>query len=394
MAWLVSLPTHFRIALVAGLLALAWVVHATVEALLAPGVQPDFANKDFANYWAAGKLVLSGRTADLFGPQPVYFEHLKAAFGADYPWHNWSYPPHYLLLVWPLGFFGYKTAMMLFLGVTCIFYLRAVGEFAGRRNHLVWIALLPLLAHNLWAAQNGYLFAGCAIAALALRGRRPVLAGIFLGVLTIKPQLGLLFPFLLLAERRWLVIVSASMTTIALVVLSSAVFGLENWQGYLGEVVPYQALVMRELNGTFLEMLPSVYGALRNWGVASETALPVHLVVAVPVFLSALAGFFLARSDEDRSILLLVATFAVSPYALTYDLGLLAPALGLLAARLADTDRVAGAILVAAILLPVIMIPLGALHIVIAPAVILWVYAFALHESGAWRRMKAMLRPA
>lgn len=188
MAWLVSLPTHFRIALVAGLLALAWVVHATVEALLAPGVQPDFANKDFANYWAAGKLVLSGRTADLFGPQPVYFEHLKAAFGADYPWHNWSYPPHYLLLVWPLGFFGYKTAMMLFLGVTCIFYLRAVGEFAGRRNHLVWIALLPLLAHNLWAAQNGYLFAGCAIAALALRGRRPVLAGIFLGVLTIKPQ--------------------------------------------------------------------------------------------------------------------------------------------------------------------------------------------------------------
>src|SRR5690606_10144269 len=130
-----------------------------------------------------------------------------------------------------------------------------------------------------------------------------------LGFLTIKPQLGILFPFLLLAERRWLVIVSATATTVALVALSAIVFGIDAWSGYFSEVIPYQTHVMRELRGTFLWMLPSLYGAMRSWGFGADIALSIHLVVAVPVMIATISGFFLVRSDEDRSILLLIATF-------------------------------------------------------------------------------------
>lgn len=378
----------------AGALALGWMMWLTAGLLVAAGHAPDLVNKDFANYWMAGRLVLSGQTLDLFGPQPGYFAHMTAAFGPDYPWHNWSYPPHYLFLVSPLGLFGYKSAMALFLGLTCAFYLWTARRFAGPSNPLIWIAVLPFLAHNLWAAQNGFLIAGCALAVLALRGTRPVLAGVLLGLLTVKPQLGILFPFLLLAERRWLVIASATVTTVALMLASAAVFGTESWRGYIAEVVPYQTHVMRDFEGVFLWMMPSVYGALRGWGFDADVALPVHLVLALPVMAVTVAAFFLVRDDEDRNVLLVVATFIVTPYALSYDLGLVAPALAVLAARLPEVDKGRGLMLAGAMLLPVVMIPLGMLSLAIAPALLLAVHAIALRESDVWRRARTIFGPA
>jgi len=395
MTWFISLPTHFKIALVPGLVALVMTAYITWQGLSGVGIHPGFADKDFANYWTAGKLILDGRVADLFGPHSTYFVHLTAAFGPEYPWHNWSYPPHYLLLVWPLGLLGYKTSMMLFLAVTGAFFLWAVRLFGGPGNRLMWIAVVPFIAHNFWVAQNGFLFAGCALGALALRDRRPILAGVLLGLLTIKPQLGILFPLLLLAERRWLVILSAAASTLALVLLSAAVFGWDAWLGYLGEVVPYQAFVMRELGGTFLAMLPSIYGMLRNWGFDADSALPLHLAIGIPVFLATIAAFFLARTDRDRSILLLIATFVVTPYALSYDLGMLAAALGLLAATPDAQHRRHGLVLALAMLLPVIMMPLGEAHVTIAPFLILAVWLFALRQAGvpaAVGRLRATMR--
>ncbi|MBX3572224.1 MAG: DUF2029 domain-containing protein [Mesorhizobium sp.] len=353
-----------------------------------PGIHPGFADKDFANYWTAGKLILAGRAADLFGPHATYFAHLTKAFGPDFPWHNWSYPPHYLLFLWPLGLFGYKTAMMLFLGVTGAFFIWAARAFGGRDNSLVWVAIIPFVAHNLWVAQNGFLFAGCALAALAFRDSRPLLAGVFLGLLTIKPQLGVFFPFLLLAERRWLVIASAAATTFVLVGLSAVVFGVDAWRGYFAEVIPYQTLVMRELQGTFLAMLTSIYGMLRNWGFSADTALALHVVIAIPAAVITIAAFFLGRSDRDRSVLLLVATFVVTPYALTYDLGLLTGALALLAnSRFGQSNRT-GLLIALAMLLPVIMMPLGEAHVTIAPLLIMIMFVMALANTGAWERLR------
>lgn len=392
MAWLKALPSHYQVALVPGVVALLATCYITWQGLSFPGIHPGFADKDFANYWTAGRLILEGRSGVLFGPHPAYFAHLTAAFGPDYPWHNWSYPPHYLLFVWPLGYFGYKLAMMLFLAVTGAFFLWSVRLFAGRENTLVWVAIIPFVAHNLWVAQNGFLFAGCALAALALRDSRPVLAGLFLGILTIKPQLGIFFPFLLLAERRWLVIASASVVTAALVALSAAIFGVESWRGYLTEVIPYQSLVMRELGGTFLSMLTSVYGMLRNWGMTADVALPLHIAFAVPVALSTIAAFFVARSDLSRAVLLLIATFAVTPYALTYDLGMLSVALGILAASSVGESKRNGIVISVGMLLPVIMMSTGPAHVTIAPPLIFAAWLMALSNAGAIAWMSARWR--
>lgn len=60
---------------------------------------------DFVNVWMGARAALSGHPAALFG-----FAHyqtlLRDAFGAM-PAHNWSYPPHLFLMIWPLGFLPY-----------------------------------------------------------------------------------------------------------------------------------------------------------------------------------------------------------------------------------------------------------------------------------------------
>ena len=53
------------------------------------------------------------------------------------------------------------------------------------------------------AGQNGFLTAALIGGTLGLLERRPALAGVCLGLLTYKPQFGLLFPIVLIADRRW-----------------------------------------------------------------------------------------------------------------------------------------------------------------------------------------------
>ncbi|MFM2279516.1 MAG: hypothetical protein RLZZ444_1747, partial [Pseudomonadota bacterium] len=190
--------TFFVLAATAAL-TLAAAILSPPEALLPYAVK----NRDFANYWFSGLATVTHRTSLLFQDPAAYHEALKAIFGADYPWHNWSYPPHLLFLTAPLGMMGYLPAMVMFLGVTLAFYLFAIGLLPRRTDWLAWFLLLPFLFINIAVAQNGFLTAGLAITGLALRQKHPLLAGLAFGLLTIKPQLGILIPFLLIYEQNW-----------------------------------------------------------------------------------------------------------------------------------------------------------------------------------------------
>ena len=48
MTWFSSLPSHYRIALVPGLVALVCTLYITWQGLTLPGVHPAFVVKDFA----------------------------------------------------------------------------------------------------------------------------------------------------------------------------------------------------------------------------------------------------------------------------------------------------------------------------------------------------------
>ncbi|MBZ4317346.1 DUF2029 domain-containing protein, partial [Mycobacterium tuberculosis] len=60
--------------------------------------------------------------------------------------------------------------------------------------------------------QNSVLTAGLAALALHLLGKRPVVAGVVIGLLAIKPQLAVVFPFVLIAARAWRTFAAAALS--------------------------------------------------------------------------------------------------------------------------------------------------------------------------------------
>ncbi len=184
---------------IAVLTLMAVVIHAPVllaftNGMLSEGHPLPVVKVDYANYWMAGQMTLSGLQLDLFS-FPVYFGHMQATFGADYPIHNWGYPPHFLLLLWPLGLVGYKTGLVAFLTATFALFVWAVHVFrkayAPRSDlRLLVLALFGYSLMMIYTTQNGFLTSALMLLGLAWMKTRPVAAGLAFALLTIKPQLG------------------------------------------------------------------------------------------------------------------------------------------------------------------------------------------------------------
>lgn len=310
-----------------------------LAALWAPGTSPVVTDRDFANYWMAGQLAIQGEHLDLFS-QPSYFPHLQQAFGADYQIRNWSYPPHFLLLLWPLGLLPYEAALVAFLGTTFALYVWAAVEFrrtfaADSDRGVLWLAVATYSVMMVVIAQNGFLTASLLLLGLAWMDRRPGLAGLCFAVLTIKPQLGLLLPLLLAFDRRWAVICWAAVLTMVLVAVSVLFFGLESWQAYLTDTLAYQRFVMTDWHGIFLRMMPTVFGGARSLGFPPEVAFALQWPVSVAAVVFVVWALWHETDSLRRAFVVVAGTFLVSPYAFNYDMG----ALVVVAAILLGSDR-------------------------------------------------------
>ena len=289
--------------------------------------------RDFVNYWTAGVAVLEGLVMMIFdvGEFHAYQEHL---LGHPFSEHNWSYPPHMLLLVWPFGFLPYVWALAAWSFVTLGLYLWAATT--GRQDrHIILLALLlaPATFANFAGGQNGFITGALLICGLRLLGPKPILAGILFGVLTVKPQLGLLLPFALLAARQWSAILSASVTTLVLVGLSVVLFGWESWQAYITQVIPLQTEIMNERPGIFLAMMPSAYMGLRLLEVEPLLRNAVQGIFALIALAGVVWAFARSADDELKFGVLAVGTFLASPYGFNYDMTTVSLAVILVALR-------------------------------------------------------------
>jgi arabinofuranan 3-O-arabinosyltransferase len=296
---------------------------AFVEAFFQPTISPVLAEKDFGNYWIAAVQTVSGQASLLFQPD-AYQALLKASFPDVETARSWSYSPHYLLLIWPFGFFDYNQAFAVFQLATFLLFAGAVWLAAhdGRHVMIVLAVSSAWAILNIWAGQNGFLTAAFFIAGFALLDRRPLIAGLCFAVLTIKPQLGLLIPLILVLERRWTVLLAATAGTVALVVVSALLFGFESWIGYLGPTAKAQSAVMTDWVGFFLFMMPGLFGTFRSLNFDPMASLMLQL----PISIVALAiTVMLARknhvSTRFKAPCYGLLIFLFTPYAFNYDFG-------------------------------------------------------------------------
>jgi alpha-1,2-mannosyltransferase len=325
--------------------------------------------QDFINVWTAGHMVAEGRAQEVFVPGR-FLQATRALFDPSLPPHLWSYPPTALFPTIPLGFTSYFTGLLVWsvAGLALVAWT-AWLVFPGRTERLLLLAS-PAVAINLVMGQNGALTAALWLLGAALLQRRPTVAGALFGLMTFKPQLGLLIPVALVAGRHRRAIVAACVSAALLAAAAAAAFGLPSWRAFLGLTLPTQFSSMALWNGPFQWFYPSTFMAARLVGLTHPLALaaqaPFTLLGAGLVW----RAYRRAGDPLLSAALLFVATFVATPQGSAYDMIPVAAAALVLARRgrgLAD-----GVLTVLLWIAPWAMMPLNALHIPLTPLLLTW----------------------
>ncbi len=192
---------------------------------------------DFIWVWLSSKLASSGALVQVYD-----YSAFSAALAnlVDPPnciIEHFDYPPTLLLFTYPLGLMRYSGAFGVWIAATLLLCLAAVYAIIPRRAAVIAaVTSVPVLL-NVLLGHNGFLTAGLIGLALALMERRPWLSGIFLGLLTYKPQFGILFPLALLASRNWRAVLSAATTSVMFGLAAALVFGFEAWPSFVDALV-------------------------------------------------------------------------------------------------------------------------------------------------------------
>lgn len=286
---------------------------------------------DFVNVWAAGSLALADQAADAYD----YLTHhaaQKAAFdGANVPYYGWHYPPIFLLAALPLALMPYLAALSFWLLATLPLYLLAVYRILPRRE-TVWLALaFPAVFVNIGHGQNGFLTAALLGGGLLLLDRRPLLAGVLFGLLTYKPQFGLLIPLVLLLGRRWDTIVAATGTACFVGMASLLLFGPETWIAFLDSLALTRGAIVED-GVTGWHKIMSVFAAARMWGAGIELAYLIQAAIGIGAAATVLRLWTAAVPHGLKCAALVTATPLLTPYVLDYDLVILALPIAWLAA--------------------------------------------------------------
>jgi hypothetical protein len=334
---------------------------------------------DMTVFWVASHFALAGHASSAY-----HIPELREAVMAVDPGvkgsFGWFYPPTFYLLVFPLGLLPYLPAYLAFMLPTLAGYVTVVYRIFPRKELLLVLASFSGLWMNLLRGQNGFMTAALAGAALQCIQRRPVLAGVFIGILSIKPHLALLFPVALIAAGAWKTFFSAAVTSTLFMVVATSALGIETFGAWLHSVGAAREL-MESHGSAYWVHMPTTFALLRLLGVPVLASYVGHGMVALGATVVVWWVWRYCTQWELRGAVLTTATFLISPYLLEYDLTWLALPIAWMAVLGLREGWLRGEreIMIAAWLLPLVSgIVAKALSIQIGPLVLvsmLWMLA-------------------
>jgi alpha-1,2-mannosyltransferase len=324
--------------------------------------------RDFINTWLGGRSLFFGGPAPWFDAR-FYNETVRQMMGEPYPEVFWSYPPHIVLFAWPFGFLPYLPAYVAWCVIGIALYL-FVARRAIPRERLMFLAVAPSIAVCVFFGQNGFYTAALLIGGVLCLDRRPVLAGILFGLLTIKPQLGPLLPVMLLLERRWVTIASAIVTTAVLVVATAMLFGWSVWTEYLEKIVPQQAWLTEHGGDLLFALVGSVYFGARLIHLPASVDWAVQGIACAFAFAGVVWTYWRRRDQALSFAFFATAIFLFTPYILNYDMVILGFVVASLRGR--DDNTMADHwLLIAVWTLPITMMIAAVVKIPLAPIVLI-----------------------
>jgi alpha-1,2-mannosyltransferase len=295
---------------------------------------------DFLHLYTFGSLAIAHRGADLYdmnAQAALAAQRVPEAAGIHYlP----LYPPQVSIFVAPLAYLSYGWALLLWwvfsasvCGICCYSVWRACPNLREHgRTVFILATALPAFFHLIaWGQTSAAALACFTLMFFLLRGRRDFLAGLVLGCLIFKPQLGLAAALVFVSIGAWKTVLAAALSAAGQLSIGVFYYGIEpfrHWMRILWNVrtvlpllepKPYQTHSLR----TFWSMLVPGPGL----------ALGLYVLSAAVVL-----GLIIACWQRSQAVPLplrysamLFASVLVAPHLTVYDLVILAPAFILLA---------------------------------------------------------------
>jgi hypothetical protein len=284
---------------------------------------------DFVNVWAAGQLARDGEAPAAYDWTLHRAAEVRAV-GYDFDsYYGWHYPPPAFFFAAALATLPYLVAAIVWLLTTLAAYAVAIAGILGLRTGVLFALGFPAAIWNVTAGQNGFLTAALIGGTLGLLERHPALAGICLGLLTYKPQFGLLFPIVLIADRRWLTIAVAALVALLLAALSWLAFGSASWAA-LVHWAPISNRVLIDQGALDWYRLQSAFALVRAHGGSETLAWTVQGVLMLLLAVG-LGWLWKSRAAfELKAAALAAGALLATPYLFMYDLVVLAVAVAFL----------------------------------------------------------------
>jgi hypothetical protein len=292
---------------------------------------------DFLHFYTLGSLALEHRGSDLYDMQAqsaLVAERVPAAEGIRYlP----LYPPQVSLLFAPLARLSYAWALVGWLlanammyGVCCYAIWRACPNL---RNYGAIVLILAVAFPGFWHliawGQTSALALVCfTLLFFALRRGKEFFAGLALGCLIFKPQLGLAAGIVFLISFRWKILAGALLSASAELMAGVIYYGLDplrEWMRVLLNAPHLLPLLEPRLYQTY--SFRTFWEMLLPWPSAS---FGLYVISAVLVCVLTVRCWRSEFAFPLRYSALLMASVLIAPHLTVYDLVILAPAFLLL----------------------------------------------------------------
>jgi hypothetical protein len=320
--------TAERIKLTIALLAALYPITFVGWGLMGGAVGDVPFGSDFITFWAASHLALQGEAASAFDAARIVAAETLAV-PANTRVFLWHYPPSFQLLILPLALLPYLASYLLWILTTLGALALVVRRVAPTPYAVPLLLTFSGTLLNFFHGQNGFLTAALFGGGLLLLRERPIVAGLLLGLMSYKPQFGLLIPIVLICGRHWTALAAASLSTLALAAASLAVLGGDVWIAFWTNLPVVQEILAQ--GRLPWAKIPSVFVSLRTLGLSPDAAYAGQGMVAVFVAITTASIWRQQPASRLAIAALMAGTPLMSPYVFDYDLALLAVPIAILA---------------------------------------------------------------
>lgn len=294
---------------------------------------------DFIVFWTASHVVLHAHAWQVY--DYPFFASIERSLFPDLAISSflpWLYPPAFLALVAPLALLPFGLSYFLFCaaGVAVFVWatLRASGLASatiGLTTSVLFLIASPFVFVVLLVGQNTLITAALAALAVSSIERHPIRAGLFIGLLSIKPQMALLLPFVLVATRNWRTFFAAAGSAAALTLTGALICGMQSLKLFLANAGMAREIVL-ENDSQFWLASPAPFALFRTAGLPVPLAWLAHgamMAIAIGV---ACSVWRRTRDVPLRTAALCAATLVANPYVWHYELAWLGVAVACLVA--------------------------------------------------------------